>query len=162
MIREGTVVSLAYRLTNDKGEELDRADENEPFSYLHGFGQIVPGLESALKGLLVGSKKQVKVSPEDGYGIVEPQLRTTASRNQFPPDADLHVGMRFAADVGGGQPVVFTVTHVAGEEISLDGNHPLAGETLNFDVEVLGIRDATDDEKSHGHAHGPDGHHHHD
>ena len=162
MIKEGSVVSLAYRLTSDGGEELDRADQGEPFSYLHGFGQIVPGLEQALAGLLVGSKKQVKVSPEEGYGVIEAELLTTATRNQFPPDADLHVGMRFAADVGGEQPVVFTVTQIVGDQISLDGNHPLAGETLHFDVEVLSIREATAEEKTHGHAHGPDGHHHHD
>lgn len=160
MIKEGCVVGLAYTLTNDKGEELDKADMNEPFSYLHGVGQIVPGLEEALEGLLVGAKKKVKVSPEDGYGIVEEQLRTSATRAQFPDDADLHVGMRFAADVGGGQPIVFTVTQLDGDNISLDGNHPLAGETLNFDVEVLSVREATAEEKSHGHAHGPDGHHH--
>lgn len=161
MIKEGTVVSLAYRLTNNEGEELDRADKGEPFSYLHGAGQIVPGLEDALTGLLVGSKKKVVVSPEDGYGVVEPNLRTTATRNQFPPDAELSVGMRFAADVGGDQPIVFTIVSLQGEEIGLDGNHPLAGETLNFDVEVLGIREATAEERSHGHAHGPDGHHDH-
>jgi FKBP-type peptidyl-prolyl cis-trans isomerase SlyD len=161
MIKEGCVVSLSYKLTNDAGEELDRADKGEPFSYLHGFGQIVPGLEKALGGLLVGSTKKVKVTPADGYGDVDPQLRTTATRNQFPPGAELSVGTRFAADVGAGQPIVFTVTSVSGDNISLDGNHPLAGVTLNFDVEVVGIREATAEEKAHGHAHGPDGHHHH-
>lgn len=162
MIKEGTVVSLAYTLTDNAGEEIDKADKSEPFEYLHGVGQIVPGLEKALAGLLVGAKKKVQVSPAEGYGEVEPQLRTKASRNQFPPGADMQVGMRFAAEVGPGQQIVFTVTEVKGEDIMLDGNHPLAGVTLNFDVEVLGIRAATAEEMSHGHAHGPDGHHHHD
>ncbi len=162
MIKEGTVVSLAYTLTDNAGEELDKADKNEPFEYLHGVGQIVPGLEKALAGLTVGAKKKVQVTPEEGYGTVEEQLRTTASRKQFPPGADMQVGVRFAAEVAPGQQVVFTVVDVKDDDIMLDGNHPLAGVTLNFDVEVLGVRDATEEEKSHGHAHGPDGHHHHD
>ncbi len=162
MIKEGTVVSLAYTLTDNAGEEIDKADKSEPFEYLHGVGQIVPGLEKALQGLKVGAKKKVQVSPEEGYGEVEPQLKTTASRKQFPPGADMKVGVRFAAEVGPGQQIVFTVIDVKGDDIHLDGNHPLAGVTLNFDVEVLAIREATEEEKSHGHAHGPDGHHHHD
>jgi FKBP-type peptidyl-prolyl cis-trans isomerase SlyD len=160
MIKDGTVVSLSYKLTNSEGEELDRADKDQPFSYLHGAGQIVPGLEKALNGLATGAKKQVTVSPAEGYGEVDPRLRTLAKKSQFPPDANLQVGMRFAAEVAQGQQVVFTVVDIKGDQIALDGNHPLAGEILNFDVEVVGVRDATDEEKSHGHAHGPDGHGH--
>ena len=160
MIKQGTVVSMTYRLTNAAGEELDRADKIEPFSYLHGAGQIVPGLEKALVGALVGTQKKVVVSPEEGYGEVEEHLRTSAKRNQFPPDAELTVGMRFAADDGNGQPIIFTVTELVGEDVSLDGNHPLAGETLHFDVEVVEVREATAEELQHGHAHGPGGHHH--
>lgn len=160
MIKDGTVVSLSYRLTNSQGEELDRADAGDPFQYLHGHGQIVPGLEKALAGLLVGSKKAVKVPPADGYGEVEESLRTKAKKSQFPAGQELSVGMQFAADAGDGHPVVFTITSIKGDDITLDGNHPLAGETLNFDVEVLGIREATAEELSHGHAHGPDGHGH--
>ena len=162
MIKKGSVVSMSYRLTNASGEELDRADAGAPFQYLHGFGQIVPGLEKALGSALIGVKKTVVVSPDEGYGEVEPSLRVKASRGQFPEDANLEVGMRFAADDGSGQPVVFMVTSMAGDEISLDGNHPLAGETLHFEVEVITVRDATAEEMAHGHAHGPDGHHHHD
>src|SRR3954464_3560306 len=103
MIKDGTVVSLAYTLTDPAGEEIDKADKNEPFEYLHGVGQIVPGLENALAGLKVGAKKKVTVQPEEGYGVVESQLKTTASRKQFPPDANLTVGMRFAAEVAPGQ-----------------------------------------------------------
>lgn len=160
MIKDGTVVSLSYRLTNATGEEIDRADANEPFHYLHGRGQIVVGLERALAGLKVGEKKKVTVAPQEGYGEIEPQLRTQARRQQFPQGAELTVGMQFAADTGKGQPIVFTITEITGDEIALDGNHPLAGETLNFDVEVLGVRDATKDELAHGHAHGEHGHDH--
>ncbi len=161
MIKQGTVVSMTYLLKNDAGEELDRADKAEPFTYLHGAGQIVPGLEQALAGLLVGTKKTVKVAPEEGYGHLDENLRTVASKKQFPEGAELSVGMRFAADSGDGQPIVFTIVGLEGDQVALDGNHPLAGETLHFDVEIVAIRDATKEEMEHGHAHGPDGHHHH-
>jgi len=160
MIKEGTVVTLAYRLTNPAGEELDVATAAEPFAYLHGTGQIVTGLESALEGALVGTKKKVVVSPEDGYGEVEDHLRMNVKRSAFPPGQSLDVGMRFAAEVQPGEHVVFMITEVKGDDIFVDGNHPLAGETLHFDVEVLGIREPTAEELSHGHVHGPGGHHH--
>jgi FKBP-type peptidyl-prolyl cis-trans isomerase SlyD len=160
MIKEGTVVTLAYRLTNATGEELDSANASEPFAYLHGTGQIVVGLEKALEGALVGAKKKVTVSPEEGYGEVEDHLRLNVKRDAFPPGQQLDVGMRFAAEVQPGEHVVFMVTAIKGDDISVDGNHPLAGETLNFDVEVLGVREATEEELSHGHVHGPGGHHH--
>jgi FKBP-type peptidyl-prolyl cis-trans isomerase SlyD len=162
MIKDGSVVSMTYRLTNTAGEELDSADKSAPFMYLHGHGQIVPGLERELSGLVVGASKKVVVSPLDGYGEFEPELQTVARRDQFPADQHLEVGMRFAADVGQEQPVVFMVMDIEGDKITLDGNHPLAGETLHFDVEILEVRDATAEELAHGHAHGPDGHHHHD
>lgn len=161
MIKEGTVVSLRYRLTDPEGVELDRAEVEEPFQYLHGSGQIIPGLERALLGLTVGAKKQVVIPPADGYGEIDEQLITRAKKAQFPQGQDVKVGMQFAADVGQNQPVVFTITNIEGEDIDLDGNHPLAGVTLHFDVEVLAMRDATKEEKEHGHAHGPGGHHDH-
>jgi FKBP-type peptidyl-prolyl cis-trans isomerase SlyD len=161
MIKNGTVVSMTYRLKNDDGEELDRAETDDPFSYLHGASQIVPGLEKALTGLAVGAKKSVKIAPEEGYGVVDERLRTQARKSQFPPDANLVEGMRFVAEDGEGGEMVFTVTGLEGDTVHLDGNHPLAGETLHFDVEILGVRDATPEEVAHGHAHGPDGHHDH-
>jgi FKBP-type peptidyl-prolyl cis-trans isomerase SlyD len=161
MIKNGTVVSMTYRLTNTAGEELDRADKGEPFSYLHGSGQIVPGLEAALTGMLVGSKKQVTVNPMDAYGELDERLRTTVGKSNFPPDQEIEIGMQFAADVGDDERILFTVTGVEADEVHIDGNHPLAGETLHFDVEVLEIREATKEEVEHGHAHGQGGHHHH-
>ena len=161
MIIKDSVVSMTYVLTNGSGEELDRANKDEPFTYLHGHSQIVPGLEKALAGALVGTQKKVVVTPAEGYGEIEDKLRTTASRKQFPEDAELSVGMRFAADDNDGQPIIFTITDLTADEVSLDGNHPLAGETLHFEVEVVGVRQASAEELAHGHAHGPDGHHHH-
>ena len=160
MIKNGTVVSMTYLLKNDDGEELDRAERDDPFSYLHGASQIVPGLEQALVGLAVGAKKVVEVAPEEGYGVIDERLRTQAKKSQFPPDANLVEGMRFVAEDGEGGEMVFTVTGLEDDTVHLDGNHPLAGETLHFDVEILAVREATAEEVAHGHAHGAHGHDH--
>jgi FKBP-type peptidyl-prolyl cis-trans isomerase SlyD len=160
VIAEGKVVNLLYSLTNSKGEVLDRADSEAPFSYLHGAQQIVPGLETALEGLTIGDKKKVVVEPDEGYGIANPELKLTVSRAQFPSTVEVEIGMQFEAHTPDGQGVVFTVEGIEGDKIKIDGNHPLAGQVLHFDVEVLAMRDATDEEKEHGHAHGGDGHHH--
>lgn len=161
MIKNGTVVNLAYTLTNDEGEVLDRADAKDPFTYLHGVGQIVPGLESALEGGKVGDKKKVSVAAADGYGEVNADLKLVVNRSQFPKGAELEEGMQFETSGADGQGMVFTVEKIDGEKIHIDGNHPLAGQALHFDVEVLSMRAATEEEMSHGHAHGEDGHHHH-
>lgn len=160
-IAEGKVVSMTYVLKDSEGEVLDQADRNDPFEYLHGAGNIVPGLEDELVGLKAGDKKKVTVQPADGYGELDPQLQLSVKRTQFPPEVEVEAGMEFESRLPDGSSVVFTVTEIEGDMVSVDGNHPLAGETLHFDVEILSVRDATEDEKSHGHAHGPDGHHHH-
>ena len=160
MIAEGKVVNLAYSLKNDAGEVLDQADLQDPFVYLHGGGQIVPGLETALEGTKKGDKKLVKVSPAEGYGEVNPELQLTVKRSQFPEGVEVEEGMEFEANGPGGQGVIFTVESFSADSVTINGNHPLAGMTLHFDVEVLDVRDATEEEKEHGHAHGPDGHSH--
>lgn len=160
MIKSGSVVNMTYVLTNDDGEEVDRADKSEPFTYLHGHNQIVLGLEKALLGLKAGDKKKVQVSPEEGYGDIDPSLITMAKTNQFPKGAELEVGVQFMAEDADGNNVVFTIVEIEGDDLTLDGNHPLAGETLNFDVEIIEMRDATPQELEHGHAHGSHGHDH--
>lgn len=159
MIKTGQVVELSYVLKNSTGEELDRADQNDPLAYLHGHGNIVPGLEDALEGLKVGDKKSVVVPPDEGYGEVNPDLRLKIDRSHFPKDQKIEPGMQFVAEMGGGH-VPFLVHKVEGDMVFVDGNHPLAGETLHFDVEVIGVRDATKEELEHGHVHGPGDHHH--
>jgi FKBP-type peptidyl-prolyl cis-trans isomerase SlyD len=161
MIKNGKVVDLTYSLTNTEGEILDKADTEAPFTYLHGASQIVPGLESALEGLKAGDKKKVTVQPAEGYGEVNPQLKLTVKRSQFPPTAQIEEGMQFEANAGDGNGLVFTIESIEGDDVAIDGNHPLAGVTLHFDVEVMKVRDATQEELDHGHAHGPDGHGHH-
>jgi FKBP-type peptidyl-prolyl cis-trans isomerase SlyD len=159
-IAEGKVVNLIYSLKNAKGEVLDRSDTENPFTYLHGAQQIVPGLEAALLGLKVGAKKNVVVEPAEGYGEMNPDLKLTVSKGQFPSKVEIEEGMQFEAHTPDGQGVVFTVEGIEGDQVKIDGNHPLAGQTLHFDVEVLSMRDATDEEKEHGHAHGEGGHDH--
>ena len=160
MIKKNSVVTLKYCLKNSEGLELDQSDEKEPLSYLHGSGQIVPGLEAALSGLKTGDKKAVALSPQEGYGEVVPELKIKVERANFPKDKPVEEGMQFVAEVAGGHQQPFMVHKVEGEFVYLDGNHPLAGQTLHFDVEVLGVRDATKEELTHGHAHGPGGAHH--
>ena len=160
MIEKNTVVSLSYNLKNVNGDELDQAGVDQPFAYMHGAGQIVSGLENELAGMKTGDKKNITVSPEDGYGKVNPDLIIQVGRSNFPKDADIQPGMQFAAEGEGSQQINFTVKEVKGEKVTIDGNHPFAGETLLFSVEVLGVRDATQEEMSHGHVHGPGGHKH--
>jgi FKBP-type peptidyl-prolyl cis-trans isomerase SlyD len=161
MIQNGTVVGIAYVLTNTKGDELDRAEKDEPFQYLHGAQEMIPGLEKALAGLSVGAKKQVTVSPEDGYGTPDPKLVRKIPKNVFPKDFPVKAGIQFEADLAGdGNGMVYTIKDV-GDTVTVDGNHPLAGQTLHFQVEVVSVRKATEEEISHGHAHGPDDEHSH-
>ncbi len=154
----GTVVSLHYTLTDDSGEVLDSSRGGEPFAYLHGHGNIVPGLEKALEGQEAGHQAQVRVEPEEGYGEHQPQAVINVPRDQFPEGEAIEVGMRVHGE-GPGGVMTFTVVSMGVEHIQLDANHPLAGKHLNFDVEILDVREATAEEKDHGHVH--DGEHHH-
>ena len=160
MIKKDTVVSLSYTLKNDTGQELDKSTSDKPFAYLHGNKQIVPGLENALEGLAVGDKKQVTVAPAEGYGEFAAELKMEVERSNFPKDVEIQAGMQFSADVSGDHRV-FTVIDIGEDKVKVDGNHPLAGQTLHFDVEVVEIREATAEELQHGHVHGPGGHDHH-
>lgn len=159
-IEDGKVVAFSYVLKNGEGVEIDRAEADDPLYYLHGGQQIVPGLEEKLKGLKKGDKQSVVVDPKDGYGDVIADLKLKVDRSQFPSDLELEVGMQFSADIGGGQQLPFRVCGVNGDSVEIDGNHPLAGESLHFDVEIQEVREATKEEVEHGHAHGPGGHHH--
>ncbi|SFF23790.1 FKBP-type peptidyl prolyl cis-trans isomerase /Apo-metallochaperone SlyD [Fontimonas thermophila] len=153
------VVYIHYTLTNDAGEVLDSSQGGEPLAYLHGYGNIIPGLENALTGKQPGDKLQVRVAPADGYGERDEQLVQQVPRRAFQGITDIRPGMTFQAQSSRG-PMRVVVTRVAGDMVTVDGNHPLAGEHLNFAVEVTDVRAATDEELSHGHVHGPGGHHH--
>lgn len=160
-IADQRAVLMHYTLTNDRGEVLDSSSGGEPLAYLHGNGNIIPGLEKALAGKKAGDKLQVKVAPAEGYGERDERLIQQVPRRAFQGVQDIRPGMSFHAQ-GSHGPMQVTVTRVAGDMVTVDGNHPLAGESLNFDVEIVEVRAATAEEMAHGHVHGPGGHHHHD
>jgi len=157
-IAKNKVISIDYCLKNDAGVELDKSTPKDPLFYLHGVGQLVPGLEKALEGLKTGDKKTVTVSPSEGYGELNPSLKMSIDRSQFPDGDPIEPGMQFVADTDKG-PVTFTIEGIEGTKVKVDGNHPLAGVTLHFEIEVRSVRDATKEELTHGHVHGPGGHH---
>ena len=161
MITKNKVVSLSYCLKDEQGKELDRAGTDKPMMYLHGGGAIVPGLENALSGLKVGEKKEVTVKPEEGYGEVLSDLKMNVERKMFPAGQKIALGMQFMAELGDGRKHPFTVVKMKDDNINIDGNHPLAGKTLHFSVEVIEIRDATSEEVEHGHSHGKGSTHNH-
>ncbi len=155
----GMVVTMHYTLTDDQGEVLDSSSGSDPLTYLHGAQNIIPGLERALEGTAAGHKARVTVAPAEGYGEKDPAAVFEAPREHFPPDLELKPGVRVSAD-GPQGPISFLVVSVTDKTATLDGNHPLAGQTLHFDVEIVNVRAATDEEKEHGHVHGEGGHHH--
>ncbi len=154
------VVSIHYTLTDDKGAVIDSSRGSEPLQYLEGAGNIIPGLEKEVAKMATGDKKKVKIPAADAYGEKRADMVLDVPRSQFPADMSPKVGDRFRGGPDDHSPI-FTVLAVEDDKVKLDGNHPLAGQDLNFDVEVTEMRAATADEISHGHAHGPDGHHHH-
>lgn len=154
------VVLINYTLTDDAGEILDSSEGQEPLPYLHGHGNIVPGLEAGLEGLKVGDKKQVTVAPEDGYGEPSDDAIHKVPQSEFPAEIPREVGLQIFAEGPGGQNFPLWIKEVDDEFITVDGNHPLAGTTLHFDVEVVEVRDASEEELAHGHVHGPGGHEH--
>jgi FKBP-type peptidyl-prolyl cis-trans isomerase SlyD len=161
LIAPEKVVLIHYTLKNDAGETLDSSSGGEPLAYLHGQGNLIPGLEKALEGKQAGDKLSVSVGPGDGYGQRDDKLVQQVPRRQFG-GANVQPGMQFHAQTSQGQTRVVTVTNIVGDMVTVDGNHPLAGENLHFDVEVTEVRDASAEELEHGHVHGPGGHHHHD
>jgi len=158
-IAVNTVAYIHYTLKDDGGAVIDSSAGGEPLAYLHGAGNIVPGLEKALEGKSAGEKLSVKVAPEEGYGVRDEALVQQVPRRSFQGVRDLKAGMRFNAQTEQG-PVAVTITNVQGDMVTVDGNHALAGVTLNFDIEVTKVREATSEELMHGHVHGPGGHHH--
>lgn len=159
-VSENQVVSIDYTLKNDQGEVLDSSAQGEPLAYLHGHHNIISGLENALAGKSVGDNFTVSIPPEEAYGVRDESMTQMVPRHLFQGVDEIKPGMKFHAQAEHGVNVV-TVLAVEGDQVHLDANHELAGQTLHFDVTVRDIRAATEDEIAHGHAHGPDGHHQH-
>lgn len=159
-INKNAVVTMHYTLFNEAGEQLESSKESDPLAYLHGYGNIIPGLEKALAGKTTGDNLRVDVEPEEGYGKRDESLIQEVPRTMFQGfDGQIEVGMRFQADSSHG-PTLVMVTAVGEESITVDGNNELAGQKLTFDIEVLEIREASSEELDHGHVHGPGGHQH--
>jgi FKBP-type peptidyl-prolyl cis-trans isomerase SlyD len=152
-IANNTAVTIHYTLTNDAGEVLDSSTGGEPMVYLHGRGNIISGLEKTLQNKNVGDKFDVRIEPEDAYGEFSDDMIQVVSREMFDGIDDLEVGMQFHAAVNSGSGIV-TIMKIDGDDITIDGNHPMAGLALSFAIEVVGVRLATKDENSHGHIHG--------
>ncbi|MFZ1756076.1 MAG: peptidylprolyl isomerase [Caldilineaceae bacterium] len=157
-ITKNSVVAFAYTLTDDDGAVIDSADTQNPLAYLHGHSQLIPGMEKALGGRDVGDQFSIDLLPEEAYGVYDENLTGAVPHSAFEGVDKVEVGMQFQMEFPGGLKVV-TVTDVDPQHVTVDGNHPLAGETLHFDIEVVSIRPATKDEIEHRHAHGPGGAH---
>jgi FKBP-type peptidyl-prolyl cis-trans isomerase SlyD len=149
-VADNLVVSIDYTLTNSDDEQLDSSKGQEPLAYLHGANNIVQGLEDALTGKSVGDMFTVTIEPEKAYGLYHEDMQQITDKSMFGGVDNLKVGMMFNADVNHGTGVV-SITKIDGDKITIDGNHPLAGETLTFEVEVVDIREATTEELDHGH-----------
>ena len=159
LVEKHKVVAIDYKLSDAEGTVLDSSEGQQPLNYLHGVGALLPALEEELKGKAAGSELSVVLAPQDGYGERNEALRQTVERSSFNDVPDLEVGMQFRVGEGENEPI-FTVVEIEGESVIVDGNHPLAGVELHFDVTIREIREATEEEIAHGHAHGPGGHEH--
>ena len=153
------VVTIHYTLKDDSGAVLDSSTGGEPLAYIQGHGNLVSGLERALEGKQDGNTLAVVVSPSEGYGERDEALIQRVPKRALQGSGEIKKGMQFQARTDDGMRL-FTVTGVIGDMVALDGNHPLADQTLHFDVEVVGVREATTEELEHGHVHGAGGHHH--
>ena len=157
-IEKHTVVTIDYTLTNDQGQVVDTSENNQPLAYLHGTGNIIPGLEEALEGKSSGDEVQVSIPPEKAYGERDDELKQVVPRDRFEGVEQLEPGMQFQAQTEGGVRIV-TVSAVEGDDVTVDANHPLAGETLHFEVAVRDVREASSEEIEHGHVHDGDTEH---
>jgi FKBP-type peptidyl-prolyl cis-trans isomerase SlyD len=153
LIGDNLVVSMHYTLTDNEGNVLDSSEGAEPLTYLHGAGNIIPGLEKALVGKVEGDTQQVTVQPAEGYGEVMSELMQTVDKAAFQGVESVEVGMSFEAQTSDGSVQHIVVSKVDGDQVTVDANHPLAGVVLNFDVEIVSVREATEEEISHGHVH---------
>lgn len=156
-ITKDAVVAIHYTLRNDAGEVIDSSQGRDPLYYLQGHQNIIVGLEEKLEGKAIGEKMMVSVSPEKGYGVHDPQMIQDVPRDRFQGVDNIQAGMQFQAQGPHGGVQIVTVTEVTEESVKVDANHALAGQNLHFEVEIMEVREATADEISHGHVHGPGG-----
>ncbi len=158
-VAKNKVVGIDYKLTDKDGKMIDSSANHGPLYYIQGIGNLIPGLENALEGKKSGDNLKVTIAPKDAYGERNDALCQSVPRAQFESNEGLEVGMQFEVDTEQGELVV-SVTKIEGDTVTVDGNHPLAGVELHFDVTVKEVRDASAEELAHGHVHGEHGHHH--
>ena len=158
-VEKNKVVSIHYTLKSDKGDLLDTSDGKSPLPYIHGTGQLIPGLEKKLEGQETGAELNVVIPPEEAYGEYNEEQVFVVGKEGFQGEEELTVGLQVQLDTGDGQ-AIGVVTKIEDENVTLDLNHPLAGATLHFDVKIEGVREATQEELDHGHSHGEGGHQH--
>lgn len=159
-LQPNQVVTIHFTLKDEDGEIIDSSIDGAPFAFLSGNDNILPQPETEIGTMLIGSKKTTVLSPEDAYGEYNEEAVQTINRSEFPGEAVVEEGQTYHTSDPDGNQVPFIITEINGDEIVLDFNHPLAGETLSFNIELLNIREATPEEISHGHVHGEGGHHH--
>jgi FKBP-type peptidyl-prolyl cis-trans isomerase SlyD len=157
IVQDGQVVGMEYTLHVD-GEILDSSEGHGPLEFLHGSGNIIPGLERELYGMAIGESKKVVIAPVDGYGEVDPNALVHVPRSQFPENIPMVEGTEIQVNDQQGNEMMARIDHVEEDSVRLDFNHPLAGKELKFDVKIVSLREPTDEELDHGHVHG-DGHH---
>jgi len=158
-VEDKKVVSVSYTLKNNEGTILDQSKESDPLAYIHGTGSMIAGFEKALDDKEIGAKVQTTIKPEDAYGVRDEKLVQQVPKTNFENGDKMKIGDQFQAK-DGDKVQIATVTAIENENITVDMNHPLANETLHFDIEVVDIREVTEDELTHGHVHGAGGHHH--
>jgi FKBP-type peptidyl-prolyl cis-trans isomerase SlyD len=156
---QNSVVLMDYTVKDDEGNLIDTSAGQDPLAFILGMGNIIPGLERAFIGKKKGDSFQVRVKPDEGYGERDEALVEVVPRSQFAGIKDLRPGMQLQAQTDD-EVMVVTVVKLTDKEVTVDANHPLAGKTLNFDVAVVDVRTATQEELAHGHVHGVGGHHH--
>ena len=154
------VATFHYTLTNDDNEVLDSSDGGDPLAYIHGIGNLISGLEQHLEGKGAGDQFMAAIAAAQAYGERDEELVQTLGKESFAEIEDLRVGLQLEASGDDDESRIVTVVAVEGDRVTVDGNHPLAGQTLHFDVNVVSVREATATELDHGHVHGPGGHHH--
>lgn len=159
-LKPNQVITMNFTLKDDEGKVMDTTSGQEPFSFISGQNQILPRLEEQIGGMLIGSKKDVVLTPEEGYGKFEQEAVRNVKRSEFPEDTELKEGMGFMATGPDGKQYQFFIKDIKDDDIQVDFNHPMAGKTLHFNVELVNLRDATKEELDHGHVHGAGGHKH--
>ena len=159
LIMTQQVIGFHYELKDSQGNLIDSSAGSDPLLFLEGSGHIIPGLEKEILPLSVGEKKSVEVKAADAYGEIIPDLQITVKKTQFPEDKEVSVGDQFQVNNEENAPI-FTIVGIEGEDVHIDGNHPLAGKDLFFQIEVTEKRSASEEELAHGHAHGVGGHNH--